>query len=204
MPGVVPQVLSTMSFKQLLMHLTSLVRIGWLTQGSTCLLLCDAGNTGACHRSRILSGLWVLNSSPCACTLSSWQPAELSLQSRKTTFFFSKEKAMESLKPAPKGDKHSKFWVSMAGFHSVPSRTVCHLPVFYVTHAANESIIHLPENVTMCRSERHGLLLKSSWTVIVTSRNQQFEEAVSVLQTGAAILSTWSPCSAFIKASVLL
>lgn len=180
-----------------------MVRIGWLTQGSTCLLLHDAGITGVCQRAIILSGLWVFNSSPCACTPSSWQPAELSLQSRKT-IFFSKEKSMESLKPAPKGDKHSKFWVSMASFHSVFSQTVCHLPVFYVTRAANESIIHLQENVTMCHCERQGLLLKSSWTIIVTSRNQQFEEIVSVLQTGAAILSTWSPRAAFIKASLLL
>lgn len=187
-----------MSFKQLLVYFTSLVRIGWLTQGSTCLLLHDAGITGVCRHAIILSGLWVFNSSPCACTPSSWQ------SSPEKQFFFQKKKVWKVLNLHQKGDRHSKFWVSMASLHSVFSQTVCHLPVFCVTRAANESIIHLPENVTMCHCERRGLLLKPSWTVIVTSRNQQFEEIVSVLQTGAAILSTWSPRAAFIKASLLL
>lgn len=97
MPGVAPQVLSTMSFQQFLMYLTSLVRMGWLTQGSTRLLHPDARITGACHHTRILSVLWVLSWSPHACTMSSLQPAERSLQSRKTMFLLEKKKMVSKV-----------------------------------------------------------------------------------------------------------
>lgn len=99
------------------------------------------------------SGYWTQALVLVLWALCSWLSSPSSTERR---IFFKKEKSMESLKLAPKGDKHSKFWVSTASFHSVPSQTVCHLPVFSVTRAANGNIIHLPENVTVCHCDRHG------------------------------------------------